>query len=241
MGSHFFGLGGWEVSSRPGLFGTWRFRVWTRGEGDLAVTDSSLGGARPERSCSGCDLCCTVLRVDELKKLGGERCSHLRGTPADGEIWGCGIHSSRPSICRKYRCLWLRGGLGEGDRPDQLGAVLDIVPAGAEPYLAIRELRDGTFDGSSRLREIAEEFRASMPVRITSADEVLNPDRPYRVLQPAGREQRVTGEWVTTYADGVELSRKRMPWLERAVRRLQLAVLAFRLGVSRRGRRPERP
>lgn len=182
-----------------------------------------------------------MLRVDALQKLGGERCRHLRGAATDGEPWGCGIHSSRPSICRSYRCLWLRGGLGDEDRPDHLGAVLDIVPAGAEPYLAIRELSDGTFDASPRLQEIAEEFRASMPVRITSADEVLNPDRPYRVLQTAGREQCVAGEWVTTYSDGVELSRRRMPWLERSVRRLQLAVVAFKLRVVRRSRRRSPP
>ena len=158
-------------------------------------------------------------------------------------MWGCGIHSSRPSVCRAYRCLWLRGGLREDDRPDGLGAVLDIVPEGATPYLAIRELSAGAFDASPRLREIAEEFRVAMPVRITSADEVMNPDRSYRVLQADGREQRVSGEWVESFQHGEPVSRRRMPWLERMARRLQLAAVSLKLSrlARRRARRESGP
>jgi hypothetical protein len=189
---------------------------------------SRRGDLATERSCSGCDLCCTVLRVDELNKLGGDPCVELRRAGA-AEDWGCGIHETRPPVCRGYRCLWLRGGLEQSDRPDRLGAVLDVAPAGAEPYLAIRERRAGTFDASSRLQAIAEQYRVSMPVRITCADEVMNPDRPYRVLEANGAEQLVAGEWVTAYVDGEAISHRRMPWLERWLRRLQLRFVAFKL------------
>ena len=173
-----------------------------------------------------------MLRVDALNKLGGEPCVELRrgGT---GEAWGCGIHEGRPPVCREYRCLWLRGGLAEGDRPDCLGAVLDVTPAGDTPYLAIREQRAGTFDDSPRLRAIAQEFRESMPVRITSADEVMNPDRPYRVLEANGVERLVAGEWVTVYQAGQEVSHRRMPWLERWLRRVQLSFVAYKLNRQR--------
>ena len=169
-----------------------------------------------------------MLRVDELNKLGGEPCAQLRRGGAE-ESWGCGIHETRPQVCRGYRCLWLRGGLAVEDRPDRLGAVIDVAPSGDAPYLAIREHRAGTFDASPRLQAIADEFRASMPVRVTSADEVMNPDRPYRVLQANGAEKRVAGEWVTTYELGEQVSHRRMPWLERWLRRLQLRRVASKL------------
>jgi hypothetical protein len=184
----------------------------------------SAARATSERRCGGCSLCCTVLRVDELSKLGGAPCPKLR--PARD---GCSIHATRPVVCRAYRCLWLRGGLDAADRPDRLGAVLDVVSAGGAAFLAIREAECGAFEGSPRLREIAARFRESMPVRITSAADVMNPDRPYRVLQPDGEEQRVEGETVTRLCDGRVVGTRRMPWLERSLRRAALRVQAWRL------------
>ena len=70
------------------------------------------------RAGGDCSLCCQVLRVDELAKLGGVPCIHQ-----DVGAKGCSIHPSRPKICRAYRCLWLSGGLAEADRPHRLGAV----------------------------------------------------------------------------------------------------------------------
>lgn len=173
-----------------------------------------------------------MLRVDELGKLGGTPCPKLR--PGGG----CSIHPTRPAICRAYRCLWLRGGLDEVDRPDGLGAVVDVTSEGGSPLLAIREARAGAFEHSPRLREIAERYRANMPVRITSATDVMNPDRPYRVLLPGGEEQRVAGERVTRLRDGLVLETRRMPWLERAVRRLSLGLERWRVRrMQRRGPR----
>lgn len=169
-------------------------------------------------------MCCTVLRVDELSKLGGRPCPLLRPT---GD--GCSIHATRPGICRAYRCLWLRGGLGDADRPDQLGAVLDVVSEGGSPLLAIREAQSGAFERSPRLREIAEQHRRSMPVRVTSASDAMNAGRPYRLLVPGGEEHLVEGERVRVLRDGKTLETRRMPWLERSVRRAALRVQAWRL------------
>lgn len=176
------------------------------------------------RECGGCALCCTVLRVDELAKLGGTPCPMLR--PAGD---GCGIHPTRPAICRAYRCMWLRGGLDEEDRPDRLGAVLDVTSEGGSPFLAVREAEAGAFERLPRLREIAERHRETMPVRITSAADVMNPDRPYRLLLSGGEEQLVEGERITVYRDGRALATRRMPWLERSLRRLVLRFQALRL------------
>ena len=129
-------------------------------------------GCSPWTACGPCSLCCVVLRVDELAKLGGEPCRHLRAGA------GCGIHAERPGICRAYECLWLGGGLEEEDRPDRLGAVLDVVAVGETHRLEIREAERGAFGRSPRLRAIAERYRASMPVRITDVAAPLDPDAP---------------------------------------------------------------
>ena len=183
------------------------------------------------RVCGACSLCCTLLRVDELAKLGGTRCVHQR---AEG---GCAIHARRPEICRRYRCLWLGGALEEGDRPDRLGAVLDLASRGGLPELVVHEAAPGRFDASPRLREIAERYRASMPVRVLSNQGVLDPDRPFRVLLPGGEEQRIAGARIEIWRAGACVEERRAPWLLRALRRAGLALLWLRLTPHRRGPR----
>ena len=176
------------------------------------------------RACGECSLCCTLLRVDELGKLGGIPCVHQ-----DVGEKGCSIHAERPEICRAYRCLWLSGGLEEADRPDRLGAVLDIVAEGPVVRLEVREAQPGRLEASARLASIAESYRLSMPVRITDVGDVLDPDRSYRLLLPGGEEHRVQGEWTEIHRPGQSVERRRLPWLERRVRRLLLALRRFRL------------
>jgi hypothetical protein len=177
-----------------------------------------------ERACGPCSLCCTVLRVDEIAKLGGTPCQHLRADAA-----GCGIHPRRPGICRAYRCLWLRGKLGDDDRPDRLGAVLDLVETGPVLRLSIRQATPDAYDRSPRLQEIAEEFRAFVPVRITDVDDVLDPDRPFRVLLPGGEEQRIAGEQIRVMRDGIAIETRRAAWPQRLARRIALRWQARKL------------
>jgi hypothetical protein len=176
--------------------------------------------------CGECTLCCTLLRVDELRKLGGSPCRHLRVAPAPP---GCGIHAQRPGICRSYACLWLAGGLDEGDRPDRLGAVLDIATEGLVTRLRVHEARPGAYERSPRLREIVDRYRASMPVRISDVSRAGDPEAPVRELGPEGVELRIEGDWVVRFVDGREQQRRRLPWLERRLRRLALAWRAHRL------------
>jgi hypothetical protein len=172
------------------------------------------GGEGAERRCGDCSLCCTVLRVDALSKLGGRNCVHQ---DADGP--GCAIHEERPQICRAYHCLWLQGGLELDERPDRLGAVIDVRAEGPTTRLEIREARAGVFDASPALQAIAERFRVSMPVRITDVEDVMDPDRPYRVLLPGGEAQHVAGEWTEIHRPGRPVERRRLPLLERWLRR----------------------
>jgi hypothetical protein len=180
--------------------------------------------AESGRGCGACSLCCTLLRVDELGKPGGTPCIHQRSQGP-----GCGIHAARPTICRAYRCLWLQGSLEDEDRPDRLGAVVNLRPVGESLRLEIVQAQPGVFDASPRLRGIAERYRGSMPVRITDLAAPLDPDAPFRLLLPDGEEQRVAGERITLLRQGRVVSERRLPWLERRVRRLLLAWSGFRL------------
>jgi hypothetical protein len=161
--------------------------------------------------------------VDEIGKPGGTACPKLRAAG------GCSIHATRPGICRAYRCLWLQGGLEEEDRPDRLGAVLDVMPLGETYRLEIREAQRGNFRASLRLRALAERYRSFMPVRVTDLEDALDPDAPFRVLLPEGVEHLVVGDRVTLFRDGRELGTRRLPLLERAVRRAALAWSRLRL------------
>lgn len=180
-----------------------------------------------DRRCGPCSMCCSVLRVDELGKLGGTPCPKL--APAGG----CGIHSTRPGVCRAYRCAWLEGKFREDDRPDLLGAVVDFAPRGAGSELVIVEGEPGCFDASPRLQEIAEAYRPLMVVRITDTQDVGNADRPFRVLLPGGEEQHVEGDQVRILREGKPAELRRLPWLERQVRRLFVAGRRLRLWRAR--------
>ncbi len=179
--------------------------------------------ADPERSrraagreCGACSVCCTVLRVDELAKPADRDCRHQRGEQ------GCAIHPSRPAVCRGYHCLWLQGGLEEGERPDRTGGLVDLEPDGLGVRLGIREIRPGVFDASPALRAIAERYREQMPVRVIPHGDPGDADRPFRVLQAEGLEHRVHGEWVEVLRHGEAVERRRMPWAERLGRRLSI-------------------
>jgi Fe-S-cluster containining protein len=166
------------------------------------------------RSCGPCSHCCTVLRVEELAKPAGRDCVNQRGER------GCSIHESRPAVCQGYRCLWLQGGLGDTERPDQTGGIVDLESAGFGVQLSIREIYEGAFDASPVLQAIAERYRNEMPVRITDAVDVMDPDRPFRVLLSGGEEQRVAGERVEFYRDGELVEERVQPWAERLGRRV---------------------
>ena len=194
-----------------------------RSGAEIGAGGASARAGAPARECGECSLCCTVLRVDEIGKLGGKSCRHQR---VEG---GCAIHAQRPQICRAYRCLWLKGSFRDADRPDLLDAVVDLVPEGGLVVLAIRQARPGAYDDSVRLQEIAAEFRQSMPVRITDVEDVLNADRPFRVLLPDGTEQRVSGEQISIYRDGELVEERRLSWLERIARNALVKLRQFKL------------
>lgn len=59
-------------------------------------------GLAPGRDCSDCGICCRVFNVPELNKPGGTWCKHCVGHVS------CGIHPTRPQVCRDFYCFYLR-------------------------------------------------------------------------------------------------------------------------------------
>lgn len=174
--------------------------------------------SRTGRICGDCDLCCTVLRVDELAKPARQPCDKLR---IDGP--GCSIHQTRPSICRGYTCAWLQGSFGDADRPDRLGAVLDLLWRGDRLWLEIHLATPEAWERNDRLREIADEYREVALVRISDADRRESPEKPYRILLADGVEQRVEGDRIDLYRDGQRIESSRvgaahrvLAWLRRS-------------------------
>ena len=192
----------------------------------LLQEDAHRARRAAQRSCGSCSACCSVLRVDELAKPAGRDCVHQRGES------GCGIYDRRPPICRAYRCLWLQGGLEDDERPDRTGGIVDLDARGMSVELGIREIRPGSFDASPALRAIAERYREQIPVRIVDSQDVMNPDRPFRVLLSAGIEHRVTGDITEIYREGEFQERRRLGWAERIARRIGIAWRARRLRRS---------
>ena len=65
-----------------------------------------------------------TLSVAEFLKDAGVRCRF------QSEPFGCAIHCSRPTVCRAFKCGWLRGAGPEEMRPDLCG----LVVVGTQTY-----------------------------------------------------------------------------------------------------------
>ena len=75
------------------------------------------------RSCGSCTLCCKLFPVPELGKPSGQWCQHI----AQGR--GCGIHETRPPVCRAFWCQWIENpDLGTEWKPEIAKFVLSIYP-----------------------------------------------------------------------------------------------------------------
>lgn len=86
----------------------------------------------PERrECGSCSLCCKLLVVPELGKVGGVWCVRW----AKGK--GCTDYEARPGSCRAFSCAWLRGGVGEHWRPDRSRMVIGFREEGGRKTMEI--------------------------------------------------------------------------------------------------------
>ena len=107
---------------------------------------------RVDRVCGGCNACCYVLAIDDLKKPINEDCKHLDRSKTTHH---CSIYAERPRDCSEYMCAWVREPwFGEDKhRPDRLGVVFtprdnrwDVEPFAGPFSLVGHELRAGAMD-----------------------------------------------------------------------------------------------
>jgi hypothetical protein len=85
-----------------------------------------------DRSCEGCDLCCTAVGVRELGKPPSVACEHLCGAPGAS----CGIYETRPRSCREFYCMWrAMVGFPEDFRPADCGFVVSINDPNVHPMV----------------------------------------------------------------------------------------------------------
>jgi hypothetical protein len=86
----------------------------------------------PGRSCGSCSMCCKLMTIDELAKPDGQWCSHAK--PGKG----CGIHASRPFVCRHFHCHWMMTpGLGPEWKPDVAKFLIAVRNNGARVTLHV--------------------------------------------------------------------------------------------------------
>ena len=75
------------------------------------------------RQCGSCNMCCKVFAVPPVGSRAGEWCRHV----VHGK--GCGIHATRPDICRDFFCQWLQNAtLGPEWQPRIAHFVLSLEP-----------------------------------------------------------------------------------------------------------------
>jgi hypothetical protein len=86
------------------------FEITAQQQAELAAIDARVV---PGKSCGSCSLCCKVVSIPLFGKAAGQWCSHAK--PGKG----CGIHATRPFVCRGFYCHWmLTPGLGPEWKPD---------------------------------------------------------------------------------------------------------------------------
>jgi hypothetical protein len=158
----------------------------------------------PQRDCDGCTLCCKVMNIPELEKPAGTWCRHcVVGT-------GCGIHTSRPEVCRQFYCMYITNrNLGPEWKPSEARFVVSHDAGGQrisvyvdtqrpeswrrEPYLS-------TFRAWS---EIGARTGGQVVVFVARRAFVVVPDRIVDLGEVAPDELILTA--VTKTAQGIRL------------------------------------
>jgi hypothetical protein len=141
----------------------------------------------PGRSCGTCSLCCKVFSVIELSKPAGQWCIHsVRGG-------GCGIHASRPHVCRQFYCSWLIDpNLGPEWKPEVARFVLSADPKYqalmlmADPGMPLAWKREPYYSTLKKFSQVFFPLNNKVLVNLSGRITVILPDRdvPIGVMVP---------------------------------------------------------
>ncbi len=90
-----------------------------------------VSGLAVGKDCGTCTMCCKVFRIPEVDKAPGEWCRHV---VVGG---GCGIHATRPDVCRAFFCHYMRNpNLGPEWKPQRAKFVLYTEMGGRRMVVA---------------------------------------------------------------------------------------------------------
>ncbi|MGI9570000.1 MAG: hypothetical protein ACR2PH_09760 [Desulfobulbia bacterium] len=155
-----------------------------------------------KRKCGECSICCYIGYIPELEKPTHQWCKNVK-TKSCGS---CAIHDSKdlPKTCNDYKCLWLRGYGGDGDRPDDAGVLFSDNVIEEQRYFTAIETKEGALDGGGGLKTALEIARAyPIPMLVvdygqkppTTGDRVIIHDK---ILH---RAKRIAGELLVKHDD----------------------------------------
>lgn len=128
---------------------------------------SAKPDAQQARSCGGCNVCCTAMKVTPLNKPAGVACEHENEQ-------GCGIYDERPQVCRVWYCMWVRDRgrvFAEHHRPDRLGVFFtasDADPRTGRQTIYAHEIQPH-FARTPEPQHIIEKLARYAPVQVIPA------------------------------------------------------------------------
>lgn len=116
------------------------------------------------RTCGSCTLCCKLFPVPPLDKPAGKWCPHV----AQGK--GCGIHETRPQLCRGFDCQWLVSeDLGPDWKPERSKFVLSIYPGSNSLVVTV----DPAFPAAWRTPQFLPMLRRWAAAALAQGDQVI--------------------------------------------------------------------
>lgn len=123
-----------------------------------------MAAAHDDRSCGSCTLCCKVFPVPELEKAAGKWCKHIE------HGLGCGIHESRPPVCRGFFCQWvLNPVFGPEWKPERSKFVMTNYQ-GSESLMV---MVDPNFPGAWRNEPYLTGLRATAEAAMKQGEQVI--------------------------------------------------------------------
>ncbi|MCA3703429.1 MAG: hypothetical protein INF12_10405 [Methylobacterium sp.] len=116
------------------------------------------------KTCGTCTLCCKLFPVPPLEKPAGKWCPHV----VQGR--GCGIHETRPQLCRAFYCQWLENpDLGPEWKPEISKFVLSIYPGTNSLAVTV----DPGFPGNWRQEPYLRNLRRWAEAALRQGDQVI--------------------------------------------------------------------
>jgi len=131
------------------------------------------------RECGECIVCCVYPRINdpELTKRGMQHCPNLTlpGEEVENSVFytgatnhNCKIHSTRPKMCRDYRCVWLLGHGHKNDRPDKSLMLFDNS-SGIENTIQAKPLKDNQENSKEGMRAVENMSKSlNLPVIVVN-------------------------------------------------------------------------